>query len=184
MNGTKTKDAKEEEKITSPNSIAENIANDIANEVKKVLDSHAPEGETIEVKKYKSGYEKIIDADTYEFSIFPSGYGIQHNFGWLNVAIYRDNRIWVGVSFNYGDMPLRDKYMRVTFGPNRTTYPYLALRNLVRNLGDTIKEMNVFKTAKIGQIDIDTYDPISGDPVWGGSYHYERHKNNKTGIRQ
>jgi len=83
------------------------------------------------------------------------------------------------VRFDYESIPLRNRYMYVPFDPNRTN-PYLALINLVGNLGetleDTIKEkVGGFETAKGYQIDIYTYDSRRHS-IKAGSYHkiYEK----------
>jgi len=173
MNGTKTKDANKEERITSHNSIADNIAN----EVKNVLDRHVSERETTEVKKYAYRHKKIINADIYEFSISyreksyreKDSVSVANNFGILHVAIYRNNSIQVGVSFDYESIPLRYGYVIFNYYLNRTN-SLSALERLVGDLGETIKEMNVFKTAKRYQIDISTYDKW-GNHMKEGSFY-------------
>jgi len=178
---TGTKEVKKEEEITSPSSIADNIAN----EVKKVLDRHA--NETIEVKKYAYGHDEIINVDTYKFSISSrekdSVSMESSRFGTLHVAIFGDNSIGVRVNFDYVDIPLRYRYGVLKYDPNRTN-PYSALKSLVGDLGETIKKKeDGFKTAKRYQINISTYDEW-GDPMKEGSYHYESYENNTTRIRQ
>jgi len=171
MNGTKTKDAKEEEKITSPNSIAENIANG----VKEGLNRHVSEGKTTEVEIF----EHNADTDKYVFSIYSrerDSDSVRNYFGRLDVAIYGGNSIKVVLKFDNRGMPLNKFWTPPMYSPN-LPYSYLAL-----DLGDTIKEkVDGFETAII---DISTYDGDMNNPIKEGSYHYERHKNNKTGIRQ
>jgi len=171
MNGTKTKDANKEERITLHNSIAENIANG----VKEGLNRHASEGKTTEVKIF----EHNADTDKYVFSISSrekDSASVEDNFGRLNVTFIGDNSIKVVLKFDNRGMPLNKFWTPPMYSPN-LPYSYLAL-----DLGDTIKEkVDGFETAII---DISTYDGDMNNPIKEGSYYYKRHKNNKTGIRQ
>jgi len=171
MNGTKTKDANKEERITSHNSIAYNIAN----EVKEGLNRHASEGKTTEVKIF----EHNADTDKYLFFIYSRERDFvydEEKFGILNVTFIGDNSIKVVLKFDNRGMPLNKFWTPPMYSQN-LPYSYLAL-----DLGDTIKEkVGGFETAII---DISTYDGDMNNPIKEGSYHYERHKNNKTGVRQ